>query len=67
MSLVEYFDNVVVNWNKMWSEYFKDEVREKILGKIDVKNKVIGDLGCGIGFILLGFVDKGVDIVFVID
>lgn len=67
MSSVEYFDNVAVDWNKMRSEYFKDEVREKILGKIDVKNKVIGDLGCGTGFISLGLADKGADIVFAID
>jgi predicted RNA methylase len=27
---------------------------ERILQKLDIENKVIGDLGCGIGFITLG-------------
>jgi len=67
MSSREYFDNIAMSWNKMRSEYFRDEVREKILRKIDVKNKVIGDLGCGTGFITLGLASKNPHIVFAID
>jgi hypothetical protein len=28
--------------------------RERILQKLDIENKVVGDLGCGTGFITLG-------------
>lgn len=63
MSSKEYFDNIAVNWNEMRSEYFKDEVREKILQRLDVKNKVVGDLGCGTGFISLGIASKNPNIV----
>lgn len=67
MDSAEYFDNVAVNWNKMRSEYFKDEVREKIIQKLDARNKVIGDLGCGTGFISLGLARKNPSIIFAID
>jgi len=67
MSSREYFDNIAINWNKMQSEYFKDEVRDKILRKIDVKNKAIGDLGCGTGFISLGLASKNPYVVFAVD
>lgn len=63
----EYFDNIAINWNEMRSEYFKDDVREKILKKIEVKDKVVGDLGCGTGFISLGLARKNPYIVFAID
>lgn len=67
MNSKEYFDNIAINWNKMRSEYFKDEVRERILQKLDVKNKVVGDLGCGTGFISLGLASRSPNIVFAID
>ncbi|EHJ01320.1 Methyltransferase type 11 [Clostridium sp. DL-VIII] len=67
MNSREYFDNVALNWNKMRSEYFKDEVKEKIIQKLDVRNKVIGDLGCGTGFISLGLAEQNPSIVFAID
>ena len=67
MSSREYFDNIAINWDQIRSEYFKDEIREKILRKIDVKNKVIGDLGCGTGFISLGIASKNPYIVFAVD
>lgn len=67
MSSIEYFDNIAIAWNKMRSEYFKDDVREKILQKIDIKDKVVGDLGCGTGFISLGLASKNPHIVFAVD
>ncbi|EKQ51622.1 MULTISPECIES: methyltransferase domain-containing protein [unclassified Clostridium] len=67
MSSREYFDSIAIDWNKMRSEYFKDEVRERILQKLEVNNKVIGDLGCGTGFISLGLVSKNPNIIFSID
>jgi len=67
MNSIEYFNDIAINWNQMRSEYFRDEVREKILQKIEVKNKVIGDLGCGTGFISLGIASKNPYIVFAVD
>ena len=67
MDSKEYFDGIAENWNKIRSQYFKDEVREKILQKLDIKNKVVGDLGCGSGFISLGLASKNPNIVFAID
>ncbi len=67
MNSIEYFDNIAINWNEMRNEYFRDEVREKILQKIDVKNKVIGDLGCGTGFISLGIASENPYLVFAVD
>lgn len=67
MSSADYFDNIAIEWNKMRSEYFKDDVKEKILEKIDIKNKVVGDLGCGTGFISLGLASKNPHIVFAVD
>ncbi|MBD7910798.1 MULTISPECIES: methyltransferase domain-containing protein [Clostridium] len=67
MSSKKYFDNIASSWNKMRSEYFRDEVRERILEKLDVQNKVVGDLGCGTGFISLALAKRKANIVFSID
>lgn len=67
MSSRQYFDNIATNWNKMRNGYFKDEVRERILSKLDLENKVVGDLGCGTGFISLGLASKKPSIVFSLD
>lgn len=67
MSSREYFDSIAVQWNEMRSEYFKDEVKEKILQKLDIENKVVADLGCGTGFVSLGLASKKPNIVFALD
>jgi ubiquinone/menaquinone biosynthesis C-methylase UbiE len=67
MSSRQYFDNIAESWNAIRSEYFKDEVREQILQKLDIENKVVGDLGCGTGFISLGLAAKRPNIVFSLD
>jgi ubiquinone/menaquinone biosynthesis C-methylase UbiE len=51
----------------MRSEYFKDEVRDRILQKLDIESKIVGDLGCGTGFISLGLAAKKPNIVFSLD
>lgn len=62
----QYFDNIASQWNKIRSEYFKDEVRDRIISKFDIKDKVVADLGCGTGFISLGLANKA-SIVFSLD
>lgn len=67
MSSRQYFDNIATNWNEMRNGYFKDEVRERILEKLNIENKVVGDLGCGTGFITFGLAAKNPSIVFCLD
>jgi ubiquinone/menaquinone biosynthesis C-methylase UbiE len=63
----QYFDNIASSWNTMRSEYFKDEVRDRILQKLEIEGKIVGDLGCGTGFISLGLAAKRPNIVFSLD
>lgn len=63
----QYFDNIAASWNAMRSEYFKDEVKEKILEKINVQNKIVGDLGCGTGFVSLSLAAQKPNIIFSLD
>jgi ubiquinone/menaquinone biosynthesis C-methylase UbiE len=63
----QYFDNIAASWNAMRSEYFKDEVRDRILQKLDIESKIVGDLGCGTGFISFGLAAKNPSIVFSLD
>lgn len=67
MGSKQYFDNIASSWNKMRSEYFKDEVRDRILNELDIENKVVGDLGCGTGFVSLGIIRKNPNIIFAVD
>lgn len=67
MSSKQYFDAIAVEWNSMRSEYFKDEVRDKVLEKLDIENKIVGDLGCGTGFISMGLASRNPSIVFSLD
>ncbi|MBK1812637.1 methyltransferase domain-containing protein [Clostridium sp. YIM B02505] len=54
MNSNQYFDSIANKWNTMRSEYFKDEVRDRIVAKFNIKDKVVADLGCGTGFVSLG-------------
>lgn len=67
MSSRQYFDNIAASWNAMRSEYFKDEVRDRILQRLNIESKIVGDLGCGTGFISLGLAAKKPSIVFSLD
>ncbi|MDS0526419.1 methyltransferase domain-containing protein [Clostridium sp. SHJSY1] len=67
MSSKQYFDDIAPKWNEIRSEYFRDELREKILENADIENKVVGDFGCGTGFISLGLAAKNPSIIFSID
>lgn len=66
MSSLNYFNSVAKDWNSMRVDYFKDELRDIAINSVDLKNKVVADLGAGTGFISLKVAEK-VDIVFSID
>jgi len=63
----QYFDSIAASWNDLRSEYFKDEVRDRILQNLDIEGKIVGDLGCGTGFISLGLASRKPSIVFSLD
>lgn len=53
MSSVNYFDAIAESWNVIRSEYFEEKLKYKILSKLNIKDKVCADLGCGTGFVSL--------------
>lgn len=67
MSSKDYFNNVATKWDSMRSEYFGKEVRALIINRLNIKEKVIADLGCGTGFITLALAEEGAKLVFSID
>lgn len=67
MSSTQYFDNIATSWNGMRSEYFQDELSEKLIENIDRESKILADLGCGTGFISLKLAQRNSDIVFAVD
>lgn len=66
MNSLQYFDSIAKNWNVIRSEYFEEKLKYKILSVMDVKNKVVADLGCGTGFVSLALANEA-GIVFSID
>lgn len=66
MSSLNYFNSIATQWNDIRVDYFKDELRDIAIKSVDLKNKVVADLGAGTGFISLK-VAKDADIVFSID
>jgi len=66
MNSAAYFNEIAEDWNKIRKEYFKDELRNKVISTIDIEGKVCADLGCGTGFISLEL-SKKAEIVFSID
>ena len=53
MNSVKYFNSIAKDWNKIRMDYFKNELREIAINSVDIKEKVIADLGAGTGFISL--------------
>ncbi|WP_027632376.1 class I SAM-dependent methyltransferase [Clostridium hydrogeniformans] len=53
MSSMEYFDYIAKNWSVVRSNYFEERLKYKILSKVNIKDKVVADLGCGTGFLSL--------------
>lgn len=66
MSSLNYFNSIAKDWNKIRVDYFKDELRELAINSVNIKNKIIVDLGAGTGFISLR-VAKESKLVFPID
>ncbi len=66
MSSVSYFDSIADKWNVIRSEYFKDELKQISLSKVDIKDMICADLGCGTGFISLALASKA-KLVFSLD
>lgn len=66
MNSVAYFNEIAHDWNKIRKEYFQDELKLKVISKVDVEGKVCADLGCGTGFISLALAEKA-ELVFSID
>ncbi len=66
MNSLEYFNNIADKWNVIRSDYFEERLKYKVLSKIDIKNKVVADLGCGSGFISLALSGEAA-VVFSVD
>lgn len=66
MNSISYFDSIAEDWNVIRSEYFEEKLKYKVLSKLDIKDKVCADLGCGTGFISL-ILSMDSSIVFSVD
>lgn len=67
MSSLNYFNEVAPKWNGIRSGYFKNELSEMVMQRIEVENKIIADLGCGTGFITLKIAQNNPHAVFAVD
>jgi len=66
MNSMQYFDNIAKKWNVIRSEYFEERLKYKILSKVNVKDKIVADLGCGTGFVSLAVAPEA-GLVFSVD
>ena len=66
MNSIEYFNNIADKWNVIRSDYFEERLKYKVLSKVDIKDKVVADLGCGSGFISLALSGEAA-VVFSVD
>lgn len=66
MNSKKYFNAIANEWNGLSRTYFKEELRDKVIDKLDLKNKVVADLGAGTGFISLK-ASRDASIVFSLD
>lgn len=66
MNSTQYFDNIAQQWNVIRSEYFEQRLKYKVLSKVNIKDKIAADLGCGTGFISLALADEA-SLVFSVD
>ena len=66
MNSVNYFDSIADNWNVIRSEYFNETLKYLVLSKVNIKDKICADLGCGTGFISLAL-SLEAELVFSVD
>lgn len=66
MNSTQYFNNIAQKWNVIRSEYFEERLKYKVLSKVNVKDKIVADLGCGTGFISMALANEA-GLVFSID
>lgn len=66
MNSIKYFNDIASKWNVIRSEYFEEKLKYKVLSKVNIKNKIVADLGCGTGFISLELANEA-NLVFSID
>lgn len=66
MNSIEYFNGIAAKWNVIRSEYFEEKLKYKVLSKAYIDNKIVGDLGCGTGFISMELAKKS-KLVFSVD
>ncbi|AGK98785.1 class I SAM-dependent methyltransferase [Clostridium pasteurianum] len=66
MNSTQYFNNIAQKWNVIRSEYFEERLKYKVLSKVNVKDKIVADLGCGTGFISIALANDA-SLVFSID
>jgi ubiquinone/menaquinone biosynthesis C-methylase UbiE len=66
MGSKEYFDEVANQWDKMRSEFFSENLREKALKTADVrKGLTAADIGAGTGFMTEALLNKGLNVIAV--
>ncbi|MBU3126974.1 MULTISPECIES: class I SAM-dependent methyltransferase [Clostridium] len=66
MGSLDYFNKIAKSWNVIRSEYFEERLKYEVLSKVNIKDKVVADLGCGTGFLSLALALEA-SIVFSID
>lgn len=66
MNSIQYFNDVAPKWNVIRSEYFEERLKYKVLSKVNIKDKIVADLGCGTGFISIALANEA-GLVFPID
>ena len=66
MNSVNYFDSIADSWNVIRSEYFNETLKYLVLSKVNIKDKICADLGCGTGFISLALSLEG-ELIFSVD
>ncbi len=61
-----YFDEVASHWDVMREGFFSDRIREKAYDMVDLEaGKLAADIGAGTGFITMGLVKRGLNVVAV--
>ena len=62
----KYFDEVAQEWDEMQKSFFSKAVREKAFSIANVQTgKIAADIGAGSGFITVGLIHKGLQVIVV--